>query len=177
MQEELDLFLKGEKAPVINFGSVTFDSVHEKMRIFSKKWPKHKKIIIQTGWAGLSMEVSQPHIKVIGKISHDQLFKHASCVIHHGGAGTTASVLHAGVPQIIIPHIADQPFFASEIIRLGVGISISKERWPHRIAKAVKRIERSPKKQKKALEVAESLKAENGPETASIILENFVHKQ
>lgn len=175
-EEELISFLQGEKVPIINFGSVTFDGVHEKMRVFARKWPKDKKIIVQTGWAGLSLEVSQVNIKVIGAVSHDQLFKHASCVIHHGGAGTTASVLHAGIPQIIIPHIADQPFFASEIKRLGVGLSLSKHNWPYRITKTVQRIERSSKKFKKAQEIAKELNKENGPKQASIILEDFFQK-
>ena len=99
----VEQFCEGEKVPVLTFGSVTFENTRKIMRRFLKNWPKDKKIIIQSGWAQLAIERSNNYIFTIDRISHDQLFQHASVVIHHGGAGTTASVLHAGVPHIIIP--------------------------------------------------------------------------
>ncbi|MBW2448308.1 MAG: glycosyltransferase, partial [Deltaproteobacteria bacterium] len=40
---------------------------------------------------------------------------------HHGGAGTTANALRAGVPQVVVPHIVDQFYWAARVRRLGVG--------------------------------------------------------
>ena len=120
----LDDYLRGfcgdEKVPILTFGSVTFDEARKVMTRFMRNWPEGKKIIIQSGWAGLTIERPRLEMKCVGKVSHDQLFQYGSMVIHHGGAGTTASVLHAGIPSIIIPHIGDQWFFASEVKRLGV---------------------------------------------------------
>ncbi|MCC5022079.1 MAG: glycosyltransferase [Candidatus Synoicihabitans palmerolidicus] len=73
------------------------------MERFVRHWPVDQKIIVQRGWAQFPKLCDETHIKVIGKVSHDQLFRHASVIIHHGGAGTTASALHAGKPQIIVP--------------------------------------------------------------------------
>jgi UDP:flavonoid glycosyltransferase YjiC (YdhE family) len=44
-----------------------------------------------------------------------------AAVVHHGGAGTTAAGLRSGVPSIVVPFFADQPFWARRVQRLGVG--------------------------------------------------------
>ncbi len=141
LEVELREFCAGEEVPILTFGSVTFDDVHTVMSRFQQHWPAGKKIIVQSGWVGLAVEVSRPEIKVIGSVSHDQLFKHASCVIHHGGAGTTASVLFAGKPQIIIPHIADQWFWGGEMKRLRVGSMLDKKTWPEKLPAKVLKVE------------------------------------
>ncbi|MGC4072945.1 MAG: glycosyltransferase [Nibricoccus sp.] len=104
-----------------------------------RAWPRDKKIIVQRGWAQFPALAEDGHIKVIGKVSHDQLFRHASAVIHHGGAGTTASALHAGKPQIVVPHIGDQNFFgANRTTRLW--ISPEEKNWPEQLHHALTRL-------------------------------------
>ena len=44
-----------------------------------------------------------------------------AAVIHHGGAGTTATTAVSGVPQIIIPHLLDQYYWGNEIYKSGLG--------------------------------------------------------
>jgi UDP:flavonoid glycosyltransferase YjiC (YdhE family) len=138
-----------------------------------RNWPEGKKIIIQSGWAGLTIERPHAAMMRVGRVSHDQLFQYASMVIHHGGAGTTASVLHAGIPQIIIPHIGDQWFFASEIKRLGVGLEVKRKKWPEDLPKAVRMVEKSKKMPLRAREVAERLATEDGPGAAVRELEGM----
>lgn len=174
LEDELRAFCKGEKVPVLTFGSVAFNDPDRMMRRFAQRWPRNKKIIIQRGWAGLNLTNPPKNIKIIDAVSHDQLFRHASCVIHHGGAGTTASVLHAGKPHIVVPHIADQPFFAREVRRLGVGISVSKHRWPEALPRAVKKVTRRKRFLRKARWLAETLKRENGRREAVRTLEDYV---
>jgi UDP:flavonoid glycosyltransferase YjiC (YdhE family) len=170
-------FCQGHRVPVLTFGSVAFDDTHAIMSRFEKNWPRGKKIIVQTGWSGLSVEVPRPEILVVSKMSHDQLFRHASCVIHHGGAGTSASVLASGKPHIIVPHIADQYFWGSEIERLGVGIVLKKGRWPENLSTRVHKIEQNPEYQNRALEVKTILEAEDGGANAVKTLEDFVLQQ
>jgi UDP:flavonoid glycosyltransferase YjiC (YdhE family) len=57
----------------------------------------------------------------IESIPHDWLFPQMTCIVHHGGAGTTGAGLRAGVPHIIIPFFADQPFWGYRAAKLGVG--------------------------------------------------------
>lgn len=173
-EAELEAFCAGEEVPVITFGSVAFDDVHRIMARFVKHWPKRKKVIIQSGWAGLSLDVQRPEIKVVGEMSHDRLFRYASMVVHHGGAGTTASVLYSGKPHIIVPHIADQNWWADEICRKKVGKRVAKKKWPERLHRAVRRIEKNPLYRQNSERIAARLHAEDGPALAVRELENYV---
>ena len=54
-------------------------------------------------------------------VAHDWLFPQMQAIVHHGGAGTTAASLQAGVPTIIVPSISDQWFWGYQVARIGVG--------------------------------------------------------
>jgi len=56
----------------------------------------------------------------IAGASHHKLFPRVKAIVHHGGAGTTAAAARAGVPQVIVPHAFDQPFWAAQAHRLGL---------------------------------------------------------
>ncbi|MFF0106150.1 glycosyltransferase [Streptomyces hirsutus] len=74
--------------------------------------------VVQAGWAGLSG--CGADVLAIGDLPHDWLFPRIAAVVHHAGAGTTAAGLRAGVPALPVPVMADQPFWASRLYRLGV---------------------------------------------------------
>ncbi|CAI8270279.1 MAG: O-mycaminosyltylonolide 6-deoxyallosyltransferase [Opitutia bacterium UBA7350] len=177
LEEELRQFCEAGPVPIITFGSVSFDHIQDIMSRFEKNWPKGQKIILQSGWAGLSIQINRPDIKIINQVSHDQLFKHAVCVIHHGGAGTTASVLHAGVPHIVVPHLGDQNFWASEVKRLGTGIRLSKKHWPERLYKAVQKVTSDAQYNKRAQYCADQLSQETGSLNAVATLESFMENR
>jgi UDP:flavonoid glycosyltransferase YjiC (YdhE family) len=40
--------------------------------------------------------------------------------VHHGGAGTTAAAVRAGIPSVVVPFLGDQPFWAWRLGQLGV---------------------------------------------------------
>ncbi|MDQ8192846.1 glycosyltransferase [Coraliomargarita sp. SDUM461004] len=174
LEDTLKNFCQNEAVPILTFGSVTFDEARKVMTRFMRNWPAGKKIIIQSGWAGLTIERPNDQMLRVGRVSHDQLFRYASLVIHHGGAGTTASVLHAGVPHVIIPHIGDQWFFASEVKRLGVGLEVKRKRWPEDLPKAVRMIEKSKKMPQRARDLAVELAKEDGPAAAVHALEQLL---
>lgn len=56
-----------------------------------------------------------------GDTDHGALLSRVDLIVHHGGAGTTASALRSGVPQLIVPHIVDQFFHGRRIAELGLG--------------------------------------------------------
>jgi vancomycin aglycone glucosyltransferase len=146
------------------------------MRRLAAAWPRDRRLILQRGWSGFEAPADCPNIKLIGTMNHDQLFRHASVVVHHGGAGTTASVLHAGRPHVIVPHIADQNFFAGEVMRLGCGIKLAKRSWPEKLAEAVARAGQDPAIASHAARARAVLLSENGPATAVSELERLVHE-
>ncbi|MGC6454899.1 MAG: glycosyltransferase [Coraliomargaritaceae bacterium] len=177
IEAELEEFCAGEKVPILTFGSVNFDEARKVMARFIRCWPKGKKLIVQSGWAGLAIERPRSEIKRVGTVSHDQLFRYGSLVIHHGGAGTTASVLYAGLPHIVIPHIGDQWFFAGEMKRLGVGLELKSSKWPENLPKAVRTVEKSRKMPLRAKSLRELLAKEDGSATAVQVIEELAESR
>lgn len=176
LEAEILRFTRGEKVPVLTFGSMVYEEPERWMERLASAWPANKKMIIQSGWAGFETPADCSHFKTLGPMSHNQLFRHASMVIHHGGAGTTASVLHAGKPHVIVPHIGDQNFFAQEIIRLGCGQKIAKRSWPEKLSRVVSRVQDDDGFRNASGRAAALLKTENGPAVAASAIEGFVSR-
>jgi vancomycin aglycone glucosyltransferase len=61
------------------------------------------------------------HVKIVEAVNHAAVFPACRAVVHHGGAGTTAAGLRAGVPTLILCVGLDQPIWAAAIKRLKVG--------------------------------------------------------
>lgn len=57
----------------------------------------------------------------VGRCSHATLFRRVAAVVHHGGAGTTTTAARAGAPQVLIPHLLDQYYWANRVSQLGLG--------------------------------------------------------
>lgn len=163
----------GHRVPVLTFGSMVYQNAGAWMERFLRAWPRDRKIIIQRGWAQFPRFGDAEHVRILDKVSHDQLFRHASAVIHHGGAGTTASALHAGVPQIVVPHIGDQDFFGSEIERFGCGFRLKKAVWPEQLHLALDRLLADPARAERAAAIRRQLLADDGPAAAIRELEAF----
>ncbi|MEE9609112.1 MAG: glycosyltransferase [Myxococcota bacterium] len=77
--------------------------------------------VISRGWAGLGDGPLPGNVFVTGPVSHPRLFPRVAAAVHHGGAGTTTAVARAGVPQIVVPHIADQFYWGRRVSLLGLG--------------------------------------------------------
>ena len=176
METELAAFTGGQPVPVLTFGSMAASNPGKVMRTLARHWPRDKKLMVQRGWAEFPPVADAPHIRVIGDLPHDQLFRHASVVIHHGGAGVTASALHAGIPQLIVPHIADQNFFGREMERLGVGRRLPRKRWPRLLARAVAETLADSHLADRAQSLRRLLLTENGPADAVRELEAYVRQ-
>ncbi len=170
-------FCGQKQVPIITFGSMVYDYPERYINRLVACWPQDKQLIVQPGWSGFKIPADAPHILQVEQMSHDQLLPHASVVIHHGGAGTTASVLYAGKPHIVVPHIGDQFFFGDEIKRLRCGLRLEKERWPEKLASRVATIEANPEFQTNATRHQTTLAQEDGPTEAVRQIEAFVAGQ
>ena len=80
----------------------------------------NQRAVIQAGWGLLGTKGTEKDIYCTEYVPHRWLFPKASCVVHHGGAGTTASVCYAKVPSVVVPHITDQPYWGKRLFDLGV---------------------------------------------------------
>ncbi|MDJ0325394.1 glycosyltransferase [Cryobacterium sp. PH31-AA6] len=73
--------------------------------------------LMATGWGGLAVpdDLRGSDVLVIPSVSHDVVLPRAEIALHHGGAGTVHAVARAGIPQIVVPFIADQPFWGRQL--------------------------------------------------------------
>ncbi|HET7686070.1 MAG TPA: glycosyltransferase [Candidatus Limnocylindria bacterium] len=75
--------------------------------------------VVQAGASGLH-GTSDDRVLFIGEADHRALLPRAGVVIHHGGSGTSHAAARAGVPQVVVPHVGDQRFWAARLHALGV---------------------------------------------------------
>jgi sterol 3beta-glucosyltransferase len=73
------------------------------------------------GWAELGGGALPEGVMRVGGVSHPALFQRIAAAVHHGGAGTTTTAARAGVPQILVPHLLDQHYWAQRVQLLGIG--------------------------------------------------------
>jgi vancomycin aglycone glucosyltransferase len=62
-----------------------------------------------------------PDCLAIGEVNQQALFKRVAAVVHHGGAGTTTMAALSGAPQVLVPQLYDQYYWARRIADLGIG--------------------------------------------------------
>jgi vancomycin aglycone glucosyltransferase len=79
------------------------------------------RIVMGRGWADLALIDDGDDCFAVGEVNHQALFRRVAAVVHHGGAGTTTTATAAGVPQVVVPQFADQPYFARRVADLGIG--------------------------------------------------------
>ena len=120
---ELDVFLKAGPPPIYaGFGSMP---VRDQMRnvsvIVEAARLTGQRAIISKFWDAPAQFSSSSDIYFIQKYPHLKLFPKMAAVIHHGGAGTTATTAVSGVPQIIVPHLLDQYYWGNRIYQSKLG--------------------------------------------------------
>jgi rhamnosyltransferase subunit B len=107
-------------------------------------------------------------ILIVDRAPHQLLFPRAAAIVHQGGIGTTAQALRSGRPAIVVPHSHDQPDNAFRVTTLGVARTI----FPHayrasRVARELSRLIGNASYTTQAATIAESVRAEDGAETAA----------
>jgi UDP:flavonoid glycosyltransferase YjiC (YdhE family) len=100
----------------------------------------------------------------IGDIPHPWLFQHIRAAIHHGGAGTTAASLRAGLPTAITPVGVDQFFWGERVAALGVGPRLIPQRAldAGRLVGLIHELIENPVYRSKAREIGARLRSESG---------------
>jgi vancomycin aglycone glucosyltransferase len=123
LPDDLEEFLaSGPPAIYLGFGSMRASDQTGRVLVESARALGLRSILSQ-GWAGLTPDDMGDDCLSIGEVDHAKLFPRVAAIVHHGGAGTTASAARAGRAQVIIPHNYDQFYWAHRVQELGVGIS------------------------------------------------------
>jgi UDP:flavonoid glycosyltransferase YjiC (YdhE family) len=117
-------FLASGPPPVhIGFGSILVGSDPDAVTrlIVGALRKTGQRGILVAGWSGLGNIELPDTVFKIGDVPFDWLFTRVAAVVCHGGAGTTATALRAGVPPVIVPFFGDQHFWARRVHRMGLG--------------------------------------------------------
>lgn len=80
-----------------------------------------ERALVCAGWADFSDVPQFDHVKVVSAVNYATVFPKSRAVVHHGGSGTTAAALRAGVPALILWTAGDQPHWGAQLKRLKVG--------------------------------------------------------
>jgi sterol 3beta-glucosyltransferase len=168
--EALSAFLRDGPAPVyVGFGSMPAqDTAKTTAFVLEALARSGQRGILATGWGGLAASAVPPSVYVLESAPHDWLFPQMAAVVHHGGAGTTAAGLRAGVPQVICPFFGDQPFWGRRIAALGLGPQpIPQKRLnADRLSKAITLATTDLAMQQRAAELGAEIRTERGVATA-----------
>lgn len=103
------------------------------------------------------------------------VFPGAACVVHQGGVGTTAQVLRAGVPHVVMPYGHDQPDNAARCRRAGVAEIIGRNEYAaERAAALLQNLLKEPSYKAKALDLKRIIDGEGGTNIACDAIENIL---
>ncbi|MBI2331317.1 MAG: glycosyltransferase family 1 protein [Chloroflexi bacterium] len=117
---ELSEFLKSGEAPIcISFGNMVNNGAERNDEIIREALKQTgNRGIILSGWGNVKRE-STSDLLYLESVPHDWLLPKCKMIVHHGGAGTTSAGLCTGIPQVVVPFMADQPFWGSRVHAIG----------------------------------------------------------
>ncbi len=122
-------------------------------------------------------KIADVNIAAFDYAPYSQIFPRAACVVHQGGVGTTAQVLRAGVPALIMPYSHDQPDNAARCVRLGTARTVSRDKYrAESAAKELRELLSNLSYQAEAAEAAKTVNAEYGTKIACDAIEKVALK-
>jgi UDP:flavonoid glycosyltransferase YjiC (YdhE family) len=124
--------------------------------------------ILSSAWGDLGNTCLPDTVLRVEQVPHDWLFPRMAAVVHHGGAGTTAAALRAGVPSVAVPFFGDQRFWAERLHALGASPAPlpRPQLTADRLANAIRATVCNPAMKQRAACLGERLNKENGVEKA-----------
>jgi vancomycin aglycone glucosyltransferase len=121
LPREVEAFLDAGDPPVyFGFGSMRAPAGLGQAMIEAAR-ALGRRAIVSRGWADLSAEDADAGCLFVDEINQQALFTRVAAVVHHGGAGTTTTAALSGSPQVVVPQLYDQHYWASRVRDLGIG--------------------------------------------------------
>ena len=182
--EKLRRFLEDGAPPVaLGLGSMTSVEAAETDRIVSET----AEALRRTGLRGVLLSELSEHagtdatlpdsvVRVSGEVPYDWLFPRVAAAVHHGGAGTVATALRAGVPSVAVPVLPDQAFWARRLHSLGAAPPQipQKNLTAHNLSAAISRAATDPNIRRRCEALGTRIAAENGVDRAVEAFERHV---
>ena len=176
--DELQSFLeKGEPPVYVGFGSMGGRNPEDFAALVLEALANSgQRGLLLTGWGGMNVMRVPDNIFVLNSAPHSWLFPRMAAVVHHGGAGTTAEGLRAGVPTVIIPFIVDQRFWGERIKALGVGPEPipSKKLTADKLAAAIRVATMDSEMKARAAALGKALRVADGVGNAVKIVQQYL---
>jgi len=131
-----------------------------------------QRAVLGGGWGGMVAQDLPETVFLAEDLSFEWLFPHMSALVHHGGAGTTAAGLKAGLPALVIPHFQDQLFWGRRVHALGGGPKPipRKTLTASKLAESITRMLTDLEMRDKARQVGEKISQEEGLQRALDII-------
>jgi UDP:flavonoid glycosyltransferase YjiC (YdhE family) len=121
--DEVLTWIAGGTPPIyFGFGSTPIPSPAETIAVISAACARlGERALICSGANDVAHAPHFDNVKVVGAVNHAAIFPSCRAVVHHGGAGTTAAGMRAGIPTLVLWFWLDQPMWAAAVERLKVG--------------------------------------------------------
>lgn len=121
--EEVTSWIAAGSPPIcFATGSIPLESPAETVEMISTACAQlGERALVCAGGTDVSDLPFSDHVKVVGAVNYAAVFPACRAIVHHGGSGTTAAALRAGVPTLILWSSADQPYWGNQLERLEVG--------------------------------------------------------
>ncbi|WP_026197276.1 glycosyltransferase [Sciscionella marina] len=171
LPDGLEAFLEAGEPPVyVGFGSMAAYLPEDLARVaIEAVRALGRRIVLARGWAELAPIDEAGDCFVLGEVNQQQLFRRVAAVVHHGGAGTTTTAALAGVPQMIVPQIADQPHWAARVAELGIGAAHEGSRPTVESLTAVLAVVLAPATEKRARTTASTIRTDGATVAAKLL--------
>jgi sterol 3beta-glucosyltransferase len=174
---DLITFLQDGPPPVyIGFGSMGNRKPEETADLVLGALARSRqRAILLSGWGGLRKVDLPDSVYMADSLPHAWLFPRVAAAVHHGGAGTTAASLRAGVPTLVTPFFGDQPFWGQRAADLGAGPRpIPRNQLTvERLARAIEIAVNDPAMRRRAADLGVRIRAENGLARAVEVIETL----
>jgi UDP:flavonoid glycosyltransferase YjiC (YdhE family) len=121
--EEVAAWIAAGTAPIcFGFGSIPLGSTGDTLAMIGAACAQlGERALVCCGGTDFSDAPHFEHVKVVAAVNYATILPTCRAVVHHGGGQTMAACLRAGVPQLILWTLSDQPLFGAAVKRLGVG--------------------------------------------------------
>ena len=169
---ELVAFLDAGEPPVyVGFGSMPMHTSKDIGQVaVDAVRAQGRRVLLARGWADLAGIDSADDCFVIGEVNQQELFRRVAAVVHHGGGGTTTTAARAGAPQVIVPQIVDQPFWARRVAELGIGAAHDGPTPTFESLSVALKTALAPETKARAAEVAAQVRADGAAVAAKLLV-------
>lgn len=170
---DLEAFLDAGEPPVyVGFGSIPVREAEDAARaVVESIRALGRRAVLSRGWARLAPIDDGRDCCVVDEVNQQALFARSAAIVHHGGAGTTHAATRSGTPQVVVPQIADQPYWGGRVAGLGIGAVHDGpvprvETLTDALATAL-----APETRRRAAEVGPTIRTDGADAAAKLVLE------